>query len=169
MLVTFLGAIMVAVLAACVAFVLQRLTGVNVRWLIPTSAGAALLGFTLWNDYTWFSRLRADLPPDVVVVRTFEQSNAIQPWSLVVPIVNRFQAVNRASLQRSEVDPQVVRAEVYLVARWTPTFTTLQVLDCARGRRADAVDPGPDGLPKADAWVEIGRDDPLLVAVCAEG
>jgi hypothetical protein len=169
MLVTFIGAMMTAVLAACVAFIVQRWTGVNARWLIPASAGAAMLGFTLWNDYTWFSRLSADLPPEVVVVRTFQQSTAIQPWSLAVPITNRFQAVNRASLRRSEVNPDMVRAEVYLVARWTPTFTTLQVLDCAGARRADAVDSGPDGLPKPEAWVAVDRDDPLLAAACAQG
>jgi hypothetical protein len=169
MLVTFIGAVMTAVLAACVAFIIQRWTGVNARWLIPASAGAAMLGFTLWNDYTWFSRLSADLPPEVVVVRTFDQSNAMQPWSLAVPITNRFQAVNRATRQRSEVDPNIVRAEVYLVARWTPTFTTIQVFDCATGRRADAVDPGPDGLPKPEAWTQISRDDPLLAAACAQG
>jgi hypothetical protein len=169
MLITFLGAIMVAVLAACVAFIFHRLTGVNARWIIPASAGAAMLGFTMWNDYTWFSRLQADLPPEVVVARSFEHSAAIQPWTMAWPMVNRFQALNRATLQRNEADPDVVRAEVYLVARWNPTFTTLQVFDCETGRRADAADAGPDGLPTPGAWVDVGRDDPLLRAACDKG
>jgi hypothetical protein len=169
MLLTLVGAISVAVLAACVAFIFRRITGISARWIIPASAGAAMLGFTMWNDYTWFDRVRAELPPEVVVAQTFRHSAAIQPWTLVWPMVDRFQALNRAGLQRNEADPDVVRAEVYLVARWSPTFSTLQVFDCAGGRRADAVEAGAEGLPATDAWVAVGRDDPLLRAACAQG
>ena len=58
----FLAAIAVAIFAACVAFVVKRTFGLNARWLIPASAGAALFGFTLWNDYTWFARQADGLP-----------------------------------------------------------------------------------------------------------
>ncbi|SDZ82282.1 hypothetical protein [Rubrimonas cliftonensis] len=168
MAITLLGAVAVAVLAACVAFIFRRVTGISARWIIPASAGAAMLAFTLWNDYSWFGRVADGLPADVTVARTFESSNALQPWSLVAPITTRFQAVNVGGRQRSEVAPRVVRAEVYLVARWQPTFTTLQIFDCARGRRADAADAtGGEGLPPETAWTEVGLQDALLRAACS--
>lgn len=169
MLMTFVGAISVAILAACVAFVIWRTTGVAARWIIPASAGAAMLGFTLWADYSWFGRVAGGLPESVTVARTFATSNALQPWSLAVPIVTRFQAVDVGARQRSEIDPTVVRAPVFLVERWRPTFTTVQVFDCGRGRRADAADPaGENGLPVDAAWIAVGADDALLRAACAD-
>jgi len=167
MLFTFIGAIACAVLAACVAFVVRRTTGVNARWLIPASAGAAMLGFTVWNDYDWFPRTVAGLPPDVVVTRTFQVSHVLQPWTLLFPATTRYQAVDLARRQPHEDRPEVVRAVVYLVARWQPTFETIQVFDCAGGRRADAAAATqPGGLPPPAAWTELGDDDPLLRAAC---
>lgn len=168
MLLTFFGAIAVGVLAACVAFIVRRVYGVNARFLIPLSAGAGMLGFTVWNDYTWFSRNAAGLPDTVQVARTIEKSWVIQPWTLIAPVVTRFQAVNRASVARNAEAPEVARATVYLVARYQPTFETVQLFDCAGGRRADAADAPEGGLPEARAWVTVGLDDPLLRAVCAE-
>ncbi len=169
MLLTFFGAIAVGVLAACVAFIVRRFYGVNARFLIPLSAGAGMLGFTVWNDYTWFGRNAAGLPETVEVARTIEKSWVIQPWTLLVPVVTRFQAVNRASVARNAATPDVARATIYLVARFQPTFETVQLFDCAAGRRADSADaPEDGGLPAQGAWVTVGLDDPLLSVVCAE-
>lgn len=167
MLFTFIGAIACAILAACVAFVVRRTTGVNARWLIPAAAGSAMLGFTIWNDYDWFSRNVAGLPPDVVVTQTFEVSHVLQPWTLLFPATTRYQAVDLDRRQPHTDRPEIVRAVVYLVARWQPTFETIQVFDCAAGKRADAAAPtGPDGLPAAEAWSAVGAGDPLLAAAC---
>ena len=168
MLLTFIGAIAVAILGACVAFVVYRLTGINARWIIPAAAGAGMLGFTLWNDYTWFGRNVDGLPETVVVTARGEQSHAIQPWTLAVPTINRFQAVDLGSVRRHPDRSEVRAAVVFLAQRYQPTFTTPQVFDCADGRRADAA-VGPfddDGLPGPAAWVSVPADDPLLRAVC---
>lgn len=169
MLLTFFGALSVGVLAACVAFIVRRLYGVNARFLIPLSAGAGMLGFTIWNDYTWFGRNVSGLPDAVQVTRAIENSTAIQPWTLLAPVITRYQAVNLASVARNAAAPDVARATVYLVARFQPTFETVQVFDCARGLRADAADaPDPAAAPPEAAWVRVGLDDALLATVCAE-
>jgi hypothetical protein len=168
MLLTFIGSIAVAVLGACIAFVVNRTTGINARWIIPAAAGAGMLGFTLWNDYTWFGRNVEGLPATVVVTARGEQSHAIQPWTLAVPTINRFQAVDLASVIRHPDRPGIRAAGVLLAQRYQPTFTTPQVFDCAEARRADA-NVGPfdeHGLPVPAAWVAVPEDDPLLRAVC---
>lgn len=167
MLLTLLGAVATAILGASVAFVIRRVWGAQVRWLVPAAAGAGMLGFTLWNDYSWFARQRDGLPPDVVVTDSFETSQTIQPWSLIWPITNRYRALDRASLVAREDDPQIRRARVFLVARYQPVFETWQIFDCRAGRRADAADAGADGLPPEDAWSDLPGDDPLLHAACA--
>jgi hypothetical protein len=168
MLLTFIGSIAVAVLAACTAFVIYRVTGINARWIIPAAAGAGMLGFTLWNDYTWFSRNVEGLPAAVVVTGEAEHSNVIQPWTLVVPMINRFTAVDTRTIQRHDRRPDVRGAVVFLTQRYQPTFETRQVFDCAANRRADG-DVGPfdaDGLPLPQRWVTVPADDLLLRTVC---
>ena len=167
MLLTFLSAIMVAIFAASVAFVIRRITGVNARWLIPASAGAAMLGFTLWNDYTWFDRQEAGLPPEVVVLDTYAHRAAIQPWTLAVPVVNRYRALDLRTLAPVAGEADMVRGLVYLAQRYQPTFQTLQIVDCARGRRADAATAG-DGPPPEGEWFDLAPDDPLL-ATASDG
>lgn len=165
---TVLGAFAVAILAACVAFILRRMTGLFPRWIIPAAAGASMLGFTVWNDYTWFGRTVSALPDTVLVTDRFGSRNAIQPWSLLVEPVSRFRAVDLGSLRRLSVQPDIRGVGVFLVARFTPTFVTPQILDCTRGARADA-DPATldaQGLPPETAWVPVDPANPLLRAVC---
>lgn len=163
-----LGAVAVAIFAACIAFIVHRQTGLFPRWIIPASAGAGMLGFTLWNDYSWFGRVQYDLPPEVVVADSFVNRNALQPWSYLVAPVNRFRAVDRRTVEPLAAAPQIRRAAVFIVARFSPTFVTPQLFDCAREARADA-DPSTldaSGLPPAAAWTPLAPDDPLLRAVC---
>lgn len=167
MLLTFLGALATGVLGACVAFVIRRMTGASARWLIPFSAGAGMLGFTIWNDYSWFGRQRDGLPDDVVVVEAFTQSSAIQPWTLLVPMVNRYSALDRRAAQRNPDRPELVRAPFFVAQRYQPSFVAPQIIDCAEGRRADAVAAGADGLPADDAWFDLPDGHPLLEAACA--
>lgn len=166
MLIVFIGAVSAAVLAACVAFIIHRFAGVSTRWLIPTSAGAAMLGFTIWTDYSWFGRTASALPDTVVVADRFTAHNPLQPWSLLAEPVNRFRAVDLESLSTHPAHADVRRAAVFLVTRYTPTFVTWQLFDCAGHRRADGADLGEDGLPAAAAWAPVSPDDPLLRAVC---
>jgi hypothetical protein len=165
---TFIGAISVAVFAACIAFIVQRWTGLFPRWIIPASAGAGMLGFTLWNDYTWFGRVVYDLPPEVVVADTFTNRNALQPWSFIVAPVNRFRAIDLRTVEPLATAPDIRRAAVFIAARYSPTFVTPQLFDCANAARADG-DPSEldaSGLPPPDAWVPLAPDDPLLRTVC---
>ena len=166
MLAVFIGAISTAILAACVAFIINRLTGVNARWLIPVSAGAAMLGFTIWFDYTWFARTAETLPPSMMVTDSFTSTRGLQPWTLLVAPVVRFRAVDLETVSSRVDQDHVRRAQVALFDRFNATFVIWQFFDCASARRADAVMMGEDGLPPSAAWSHVSPDDPLLGAVC---
>lgn len=169
MLLTFIGALSVAVLAACVAFVIRRTWGVQARWLIPVAAGAGMLGFTIWNDYSWFARQREGLPAGVEIVEAYAHSATIQPWTLLAPVVNRYTAIDLRAVERRPDNPAILRAPVFFAQRYQPTVVSAQIIDCAGARRADAADSGPDGLPTDDAWFALPADHPLLRAACGDG
>lgn len=164
----FLGAIAVGIFAACLAFIIRRFTGFFPRWIIPASAGLGMLGFTVWNDYTWFGRVLHDLPPEVVVADSFTTANALQPWTHLVAPVTRFRAIDLRTVEPLATAPDIRRAAVFIAARFMPTFVTPQLFDCAREARADG-EPATldaDGLPPPGAWVPLAPTDPLLRAVC---
>jgi hypothetical protein len=170
MLFHLLGAVMIGVTAASLVMIAFRLSGRrSPRWLLPLSAGAAMLGFQVWSEYTWFSRTAAELPPHVAVAGTFTGSHALQPWTLVRPRIDRFSAVDLNSVRWNDEAPELRIAEVYLVGRNLPTATTVQVYDCDRPRRAPMpASPVFDetGRPTNLQWTELSTDDQARRLVC---
>lgn len=139
------------------------------RWILPVAAGLAMLTYTFYNDYSWYARTAGELPDTVVVTDAYETSHPLQPWTYVVPFVDRFAAIDRESLVESPQRPGIVLADVILVQRYMPTRVAPMVFDCANDRRADAVDvEGFDeaGEPIGARWRPFGADDPLRRAVC---
>ncbi|MEZ5863823.1 MAG: hypothetical protein R3D25_07010 [Geminicoccaceae bacterium] len=165
-----IGTLVLGVATASVVFILCRLLGrPPPRWLLPAAAGLAMLGFHIWTDYSWFARTAAELPDHVVVAQGYPSSNPLQPWTLVVPRIDRFSAVDTSRIRHNPEVPDMAMAVVYLVARWNPTIEANQLYDCATPRRADVgVDTQMDaeGRPVDPDWVALPADDPVRRTVC---
>ncbi|MEM8751641.1 MAG: hypothetical protein AAGF90_01560 [Pseudomonadota bacterium] len=167
----FLAAFAVGVAVAGVVLILGRLVMPGLpRYAAPAAAGVAMIAFTVWSEYTWFSRTEATLPDDVRVVSTFTESSMIRPWTKLAPYVDRFAAVDMASLRRNDAAPGQVMADVIVVARQSRNARLPVLVDCPGGRRADIA----DGVAFDDAgrvedadWTLMAADDPLLAALCA--
>lgn len=167
-----IGGFLVALSAAALAALPFRLARRPVPRSVPVLAGGlALFAFVIWNDYSWYQRTRAELPERVSVISTLTYSDPVQPWTLVVPRVDRFTAIDRASIRRNADLPDFAIAEVLFVQRYQPTLRARQIFDCARMRRADLTDRtqfGDDGMPQDVVWVELDENDPMIVTVCQE-
>lgn len=156
--------------AAGIVLLANKLSGKRLpRWLMPVAAGAAMFGYQMWNEYSWAERTAAALPPGVEVAQTFLYSNPIQPWTLLVPRVNRFVAVDVASAQRNANNPDYALARIYLMARFEPAASGLQVFDCVRPRRApydDGEAVTAEGLPAEGEWIALEADDAVRAKAC---
>ena len=165
-----IGTLVLGVAAAAVTLVLFRVLGRPApRWLLPAAAGVAMLGFHIWTDYSWFRRTTAELPGHVVVAESYASSNPLQPWTLVVPRIDRFSAVDTRRIRHHPDVPDMAMAVVYLVARWNPTIEANQLYDCATPRRADVgldLQVDAEGRPVDPDWVTLPADDPVRLAVC---
>lgn len=140
------------------------------RWILPIAAGVAMMTYTLYNDYSWFSRTAGALPPSVRVAQSYGQPSPLQPWTYLVAPVNRFVAVGRVVPNPEQPDYRL--AEIFVLQRYMPTATVSTLFDCAGGRRADAVDiEGFDeaGEPIGGPWRPLDADDPLRAVVCDGG
>jgi hypothetical protein len=139
------------------------------RFLVPTLAGLAMISFVIWSDYTWYGRSTAALPPSFEVFFSNSERPAWRPWTLLVPVTTRFAAVDHASERRNEGVPDQIMADVYLFARFVPTYRRTVLIDCAGMRRADVGEGtqfADDGAVTGANWTPLPPDDALAGAVC---
>ncbi|MFK7963801.1 MAG: hypothetical protein AB8C46_07530 [Burkholderiaceae bacterium] len=155
---------------AGVVLVLSRFTGHKLpRSFAPVAAGVAMIAFQVWSEYAWFGRTAGALPEGIEVTEQYAQAAPWRPWTYVFPQVNRFVAVDVAAARRHESQPGHVIADVFLFARFAPTVSVPQLVDCETSRRADLADGvqyGADGAVINPGWTNVPSDDPLLTALC---
>jgi hypothetical protein len=167
-----IAAIVAAVGFAGIAMLLRKLTRQRLpKWIVPAAAGAGLLGFTVWSEYDWFSRVSGNLPGGVIVVHAEAGASPLRPWSYLFPMTTRFVAMDTgATVPHPEADMlRLVR--LYNFVRWGGVTEGLMVVDC-EGKRQVLVTEGvvvaPDGHMTGGTWVAAAPDDAIQMAACIE-
>jgi len=164
-----IGVIFAGFAAAGLVMLLGKLLGGRLpRWLAPVAAGLAMIAATITSEYGWYARSAAALPEGVVVAQTVENRSFYRPWTYAVPYVDRFAAVDTATLKSHADHPGIYLADVYFFGRWSAVQKRPVWLDCAGGRRALATTGTPftDGRPAAENWIPAAEDDPILRVAC---
>jgi len=138
-------------------------------WLIPASAGAAMLAFIIFMEYSWVTRTSDGLPAGVEVASVSREFMWYRPWTYLRPLSLRMVAVDTRRNRRHPDQPDQVMTTVLLLGRWMPVREIPVVFDCKGLRRADlhaGVELLPDGrLANAD-WRQIDAADPAMRAAC---
>lgn len=176
MLVDFIATIAAGAGVACLIFVAnhlsRRVRGQRLaKWVMPAGIGLAMIAYSIWNEYSWYPRMRAALPEGVVVAVAPTERAMYRPWSYAFPIVSRFIAVDTGHAARSTADPQVFAANAVVFQRWQSEKRIPQAFDCGAGARADLMDGAAlseDGKLKGAEWL-TEADDPLVRAACSGG
>jgi hypothetical protein len=170
MILEFVATLALGFAAGGVALLLRRLSGGRApAWLVPVAAGAGMLGYAVWSEYTWFPRTQEALPQGVEVIATAESSVVWKPWTLIWPQTTRLLAVDAAGARTHEAAPGWVIADVLAMERFAPSAAGPVLVDCTEGRSAelaDGVEFDADGVPRPESWTELAADDPLLDALC---
>ena len=135
------------------------------RWLTPTAAGLAMIGYTVWSEYTWADRTIAAFPEGVEVVETVDETITWKPWTLVAPQVTRLIALDRFATRKNPNAPDTRLVDLYFYARWQPPAKVSQLIDCAAPARADVTDAALSD-PANAKWRALVADDPLIAAAC---
>lgn len=165
-----IGTIVAGIAAALIFWALNRALGGRLpSWLVPVSAGAAMLLATISSEYSWFSRTVATLPEGLEVAQSVEETALYRPWTYAKPFVSRFVAVDRASLRSHPDHPGQRIVDLVLYGRWAKTAKVPMLFDCAQGRRADIADGvefSADGAAQGVTWRAVPTGDPVQAAVC---
>jgi hypothetical protein len=155
--------------AAGVVLGLNMLLGGRLpKWSLPVAAGAAMLGYAFWSEYTWFSRTAAELPAGVEVTFANETRALWRPWTYAAPIVNRFIAADTASIRTNAAVPDQRILDLYFFGRWSPQNRVEVVVDCGTGRLAPLVSAELDasGAATEAAWATPPPGDTTLEIAC---
>ena len=169
----YIAMLAVGVLAACVVFIIGRFLRRKgrplPRWIMPFAIGISVITYSVWNEYTWFSRMQTALPAHIVVVGKGERSMPWAPWTYLAPVVSRFVAADTGGITRSEMRPELVRVQVFLVERWQATRTAMVAFDCNKSLRADlsaTARLSADGTLTGTQWQPAQNDTALLEVAC---
>lgn len=124
-------------------------------WLMPAGIGAAMVFYSVWNDYAWLPRTVDRLPAGAQVLMVGEATQIWAPWTYVVPVGVRFAALDPASVTDGTEEGHR-RAQIMLVERRGQTVIVPQEFDCAGGLIR----------PARGDWAPAPGDDPAFAAVC---
>lgn len=165
--------IVAAIAAGGMVLFLRRVLRVPLpKWAMPAAAGAAMVAYAMWSEYSWFGRMTTALPPSVEVAVTSESRAPWRPWTYLLPITTRFVAFDRAAIRTHPAVPAEKIVTLMRFGRWERAQAVPVLYDCAGGRQAmlaDAATFGPDGAVAGADWRPVAADDPVLPKVCAGG
>lgn len=156
--------------AAGIALVIRKTSRNRApRWLIPVFAGAAMLGFQIHGEYSWYQHQASRLPAGVVVVKAIEQKAAWRPWSYLYPQTLRFIAADVANASANSKNNDIKLVDLYFFERRAVARRVPVVLHCSAFARADFTEqldiPSGDA-PLSKQWQTLTADDALIQAVC---
>lgn len=172
MLIEFLAAVALGLGVAGVVMALNFVTGKRLPgWLVPASAGASMIAFMVWMEYSWLPRTIDNLPEGVVVVSASSESMWYRPWTYLKPLSLRLVALDTNRNRTHAEQPGRVMTRVLLLGRWMPARQIPVVFDCINNRRADLsanVELDADGQLRGAQWRRLSPDDPALAAACSD-
>ncbi|GAA6160997.1 hypothetical protein NBRC116589_31710 [Ruegeria sp. HU-ET01832] len=166
---------LIATLFAGVAFagvvmLVNKVTGGRLpRWAAPVAAGLGMIGMTISSEYSWYDRTKDTLPEGMAIIQEIESRAFYRPWTYAVPFVERFAAIDTASVRTNEQVPEQRLVDLYFFGRWSPVSKLPVAVDCAQNQRANLADGaefGSEGqLLNAD-WINAETNDPIIEATC---
>lgn len=165
-----IAAVFAGAAAAGLVLLANRLTGGRLpRWLMPATAGAVILLFTIRMEYSWFDRTTADFPESVVVAERHEARAMWRPWTYLFPLTDRFVAVNTAAFLVKPGVPDQRIVDYVSFGRWQPQQEMPMVIDCASRRGAPLVTGvtyDDSGAVEDAPWAPIPEGDKAFEAIC---
>ncbi len=143
---------------------LSRIAGDRLpRWLVPVAAGCAMLAAAISSEYGWYGRTAGNLPDGLVVADQIDSPSWYRPWTYIVPMTQRFVAIDMENLQQNTQETSIFLADLYFFGRWRPVQSVEIMVDCAENLRADPT----FGDGSAPVWRDVGAADPILSTICA--
>lgn len=164
------AAIVAAIACGGIAMILRKLTrGRLPTWIVPAAAALGLISYTAWSEYSWYGRMADALPEGVAVVWADDRPQALRPWTMAVPLVTRFVALDTREMLAHPANPDLIMANAYGFARWRGVEQWMMAVDCA-GERSVRMSTEmritDAGVLEGGEWVPFLPEDQTGVVAC---
>lgn len=135
------------------------------KWLIPVFAGAGMLAYLIYGEYTWFDHKRSLLPDEAVVVATEHEKIFFRPWTFVFPYVTAFSTVDTNGFRQDTGDANIIRFTLYRFDQKVTDAVShrAHLINC---QSRELVPLGPDGTPRLNHMKRLEATDALYKTVC---
>ncbi len=136
----------------------------------PVAVAAGMLGYAIYDEYSWYSRVANTLPPRLEVVRTYGTSLPYQPWTYAIPRVYRFDALDLGEARRNPADDSLVLVRLLRVTRNTSSKDVTLFVDCRARRYAEVKSDmkfDDRGLPLNPDWADLSSYPSLASRICS--
>lgn len=154
--------------AAGVALILRMLSRKKLpKWIIPAFAGAGMLAYQIYIEYSALDLIKSRLPEGTAVIETETDSMVWRPWTYLVPLETAFIAldVTNADSRTLETGEQVVRFVLYRFEKHHVTQAHPQgyLLNCDN---REVVKLDEEGRPMASPAEQIARGKQVYQMLC---
>jgi hypothetical protein len=154
--------------AAGVALILRMLSRKKLpKWIIPVFAGAGMLAYQIYIEYTALGLIKSRLPEGTVVLETETDSMIWRPWTYLVPLETAFTALDQANADSRILDTgeEVVRFVLYRFERHHVTQARPQgyLINCAN---REVVKLDENGRPLATPAEPLARSEQVFTLLC---
>lgn len=163
---TFVATVFCGLGAAGIALGIRAITRKKApKWIIPAFAGAGMLGYLIYMEYTWFELKQTQLPEEAVVVSTEKYGAPWRPWAYVVPQVAAFTVLDTNSIMVDNPEQNIVRFSLY---RFEQSYTDavsqkMYLLNCDS---RELVPIKGEQTLDTSALRTLSEDDQLLELAC---
>lgn len=163
---TFVATIFSGLGAAGIALGIRAVTRNRApKWIIPAFAGAGMLAYLIYGDYTWYDHKQSRLPAEAAVVNTESTPQFLRPWTYLAPYVTAFSVVDTSRIARDTADEDIVRFTLY---RFEQSYTDavshrVHLVNCSSG---ELVPLTSKGEPSLEHMKQLSSEDPLMTTVC---
>ncbi|WP_417583444.1 hypothetical protein [Nitrincola sp.] len=91
--------------AAGIALLLRSITRNKLpKWIIPVFAGAGMLGYQIYYEYSWFDHQQGRQPEGSVVISSERGEVFWRPWTYFYPMTVAFTVVDTKNLVKHETE-----------------------------------------------------------------
>ncbi|HET8800655.1 MAG TPA: hypothetical protein VFN01_05665 [Marinobacter sp.] len=163
---TFIATVFCGLGAAGIALGIRAATrNTAPKWIIPVFAGAGMLGYLIYGEYTWYDHKQSLLPEEAIVVDTERDAILWRPWTFAFPYVTAFTTVDTKSINRGSDESAVTSFTLYRFEQKMADAVSHRVhlLNCDT---RELVPLGSDGRPRVDNMKTLAIGDALLKTVC---
>lgn len=163
-----IAAIFAGLGSAGIAMLLRQLSGKRLpRWIIPVFGGLGILGYQIYQEYSWFDHKQQQLPAQTQLIDSEQRSMVWRPWTYLVPITNAFTVIDTRPDTEGE-NGEVVAFQLYRFERAYPDNVSHRpyLLNCATRELVPL--EKDDGRPLVSEMRRLTEDSPLYRHQCVD-